>query len=106
MHLTVKNARVAMRHPKRDTNFSSLRDSMFSKYFIMAVFLAGTSVLAQSEPQATPTIEARNKVVAMRVFNEILNQAHFEVAHEIYSPDLQNHSAHRTTSLETDQYYT
>ena len=105
MHPTVKVARTAVRHPKCDTNFSSLRDSMFSKYFIIAVFLAGGSLLAHSEPQSTPTIEARNKAVAMRVFDEILTQGRFEVADEIYSPDLQNHGAHRTIDLKTDQDY-
>ena len=78
---------------------------MLFKYFIIGIFLAGTSVLAQSEPQATPTIEGRNKAIAMRVFNEILNQGHFEVANELYSPDFQNHGAHRTIDLKTDQDY-
>ena len=62
-------------------------------------------MLAQSEPQSTPTIETRNKAVAMRVFNEILTQGRFEVADEIYSPDFQNHGAHRTIDLKTDQDY-
>ena len=78
---------------------------MLSKYLIVGVFLAGASLLAQSEPQSTPTIEARNKAVAMRVFDEILTQGRFEVADEIYSPDFQNHGAHRTIDLKTDQDY-
>jgi len=105
MHPTAKTARIAVHYPKRDTNFSSLRDSTLSKYLIVGVFLVGGSLLAQSEPQATPTIEARNKAIAMRMFNKILNQAHFEVANEIYSPDFQNHGAHRTIDLKTDQDY-
>jgi steroid delta-isomerase-like uncharacterized protein len=78
---------------------------MLSKYLIVGVFLAGGSLLAQSEPQSTPTIEARNKAVAMRMFDEILNQGRFEVANKIYSPDFQNHGAHRTIDLKTDQDY-
>ena len=78
---------------------------MLSKYLIVGVFLAGGSLLAQSEPQSTPTIEARNKAVAMRMFDEILNQGRFEVANEIYSPDFENHGAHRTIDLKTDQDY-
>ena len=80
-------------------------NSMLSKYFIIGVFLAGASLLAQTEPQATPTVEARNKAIAMRVFDEILNQGRFEVANKIYSPDFQNHGAHRTIDLKTDQDY-
>jgi steroid delta-isomerase-like uncharacterized protein len=105
MHPTVKIAHGAVRHPKCDTKFRSLRDSMSAKYFTMAVFLGGTSLLVGSEPQATPTIEARNKATAMRMFNEIMNQGRFEVANEIYSPDFQNHGAHRTIDLKTDQDY-
>jgi steroid delta-isomerase-like uncharacterized protein len=98
----MKNASSAI--AKRDTNFSSLRkNSILSKCFIMGVFLAGASLLAQSEPQATPTVEERNKAIAMRVFEEIFNQGRFEVANEIYSPDFQNHGAHRTIDLKTDQ---
>jgi steroid delta-isomerase-like uncharacterized protein len=90
--------------PKRDTNFSSLREnSMLSKYFIIGVFLAGASLLAQSEPQSTQAIEARNKAIASRVFEEIFNQGGFEVANEIYSPDFQNHGYRRTVDLKTDQ---
>src|SRR5215471_15525313 len=76
---------------------------MLSKYFIIGVFLAGASLLAQSEPQPTPTIEARNKAIATRVFEEIFNQGRFEVANEIYSPDFQNHGLHRVIDLKTDQ---
>jgi len=76
---------------------------MFSKYFIVGVFLAGASLLAKSEPQSTPTIEERNKAIATRVFEEIFNQGRFEVADEIYSPDFQNHGYHRTVDLKTDQ---
>jgi steroid delta-isomerase-like uncharacterized protein len=98
----MENASCAI--PKRDINFSSLRaNSMLSKYFIIGVFLAGASLLAKSEPQSTPTTEARNKAIATRVFEEIFNQGRFEVANEIYSPDFQNHGLHRAVDLKTDQ---
>ena len=76
---------------------------MLSKYFITGVFLAGASLLAQSEPQSTPTVEARNKAIATRVFEEIFNQGRFEVANEIYSPDFQNHGLHQDFDLKADQ---
>jgi len=76
---------------------------MLSKYFIIGVFLAEASLLAQSEPQPTPTIEARNKAIVTRVFEEIFNQGRFEVANEIYSPDFQNHGLHQDFDLKTDQ---
>ena len=98
----MENASCAI--SKRNTNFSSLREnSVFSKYFIIGVFLAGASLLAQSEPQSTQAIEERNKAIAMRVFEEIFNQGRFEVANEIYSPDFQNHGYRRTVDLKTDQ---
>ncbi len=78
---------------------------MFFKYFIIGVFLAVGSLLAQSEPQSTQAIEERNKAIAMRVFEEIFNQGRFEVANEIYSPDFQNHGSRRTIDLKTDQDY-
>ena len=76
---------------------------MLLKYFIIGVFLAGASVLAQGEPQSNSTIEARNKAIATRVFEEIFNQGRFEVANEIYSPDFQNHGLHQDFDLKTDQ---
>ena len=39
----------------------------------------------------------------MRVFNEIFNQRHFDVADEIYAPDFVNHGLHRDASLREDQ---
>jgi steroid delta-isomerase-like uncharacterized protein len=39
----------------------------------------------------------------MRVFNEILNQGHFDAADEIYAPDFVNHGLHRNASLQEDQ---
>jgi predicted ester cyclase len=76
---------------------------MLSRYFVIGALLTGAPLLAQSEPQSTPTIEAQNKAIATRVFEEIFNQGRFEVADEIYSPDFQNHGYHRTVDLKTDQ---
>ena len=68
-------------------------------------FLIGVLLLAQASGAATPngSIQARNKAVAMRVFDEIFNQGTFQVADEIYAPDFQNHGLHRSVDLETDQ---
>ena len=60
---------------------------------------------AQSTPLVQPgaTQEERNKVIATRVFEEIFNQGRFEVADEIYSPQLRNHGRLRDITLEEDQ---
>ena len=65
--------------------------------------LSGTLFLAQGQQTPDGTIQARNKAVAMRVFNEIFNQGKFEVANEIYAPDFQNHGLHQSVDLKTDQ---
>jgi steroid delta-isomerase-like uncharacterized protein len=61
--------------------------------------------LATARGQPTPdrSIEATNKAVAMRVFDEIFNQGKFQVAEEIYAPDFQNHGLYRSVDLKTDQ---
>src|SRR5215472_14648064 len=69
-------------------------------------FLTGTLLMAQvAQGQATPdwSIQARNKAVAMRVFDEIFNQGKFQVAAEIYAPDFRNHGLHQSVDLKTDQ---
>lgn len=64
-----------------------------------------TGALLMAQGQATPdgSIQARNKAVAMRVFDEIFNQGKFQVADDIYAPDFQNHGLHRSVDLKTDQ---
>ena len=57
------------------------------------------------QPTPDGSIQARNKAVAMRVFDEIFNQGKFQVADEIYAPDFRNHGLHRTVDLNTDQDY-
>ena len=47
--------------------------------------------------------EAKNKAIAARVFEEIFNQAKFQVADEIYAPDFVNHGLHRDATLQEDQ---
>ena len=64
-------------------------------------FLTGALLMAQPTPDGS--LQARDKAVAMRVFNEIFNQGKFQVADEIYAPDFQNHGLHRTVDLKADQ---
>jgi steroid delta-isomerase-like uncharacterized protein len=66
-------------------------------------FLTGALLIAQGQPSPDRSIQARNKAVAMRVFDEIFNQGKFQVASEIYAPDFRNHGVHRTIDLQTDQ---
>jgi steroid delta-isomerase-like uncharacterized protein len=69
------------------------------------IFCLLTSALLMAQGQLTPdgSIQAANKVVATRVFDEIFNQGKFQVANEIYAPDFQNHGLHRSVDLKTDQ---
>ena len=48
-------------------------------------------------------LEARNKAVAARVFEEIFNQGRFEVADAIYAPGFSNHGLKRNVDLQEDQ---
>jgi len=66
-------------------------------------FLTGALLMAQTQPTPDGSIQARNKALAMRVFDEIFNQGKFQVADEIYAPDFQNHGLHRSVDLKTDQ---
>jgi len=62
-----------------------------------------TSRVAQGQVTPDGPIQARNKAVAMRVFDEIFNQGRFQVADEIYAPDFRNHGLHESVDLKTDQ---
>ena len=66
-------------------------------------FVTGALLMAQGQLTPDGSIQARNKAVAMRVFDEIFNQGKFQVADEIYAPDFQNHGLHRSVDLKTDQ---
>ena len=72
-------------------------------FVFVQCFLTGTLLMAQVQPTTDGSIQARNKAVAMRVFDEIFNQGKFQVADEIYAPDFRNHGATRTIDLKTDQ---
>ena len=58
---------------------------------------------ASAPPAAAQPLADRNRAVALRVFEEIFNQRHPEVAAEIYSPNFRNHGIHSDVSLEVDQ---
>ena len=60
-------------------------------------------LMAQGQPTADGSSQARNKAVAKRVFDEIFNQGKFQVANEIYASDFLNHGLHHSIDLKTDQ---
>ena len=64
-------------------------------------FLTGALLMAQGQPTPDGSIRARNKAVAMRVFEEIFSQGKFQVADEIYAPDFRNHGVHRSVRTPT-----
>ena len=66
-------------------------------------FLTSALLMAQGQLVPDGSIQARNKAVAMRVFDEIFNQGKFQVADEIYAPDFRNHGLHRSIDLKEDQ---
>src|SRR5216684_1727349 len=70
--------------------------------FAQCLLISGL-LMAQGRPTPDDSIQARNKAVAMRVFNEIFNQGKFQVADEIYAPDFQNHGLSRSVDLKEDQ---
>lgn len=70
---------------------------------LLCFSVLGVSLIAKSEPQSDLTQEARNKAIAIRVFEEIFNQGRFEVANEIYSRNFKNHGLHSTVDLNEDQ---
>ena len=65
--------------------------------------LPGALLMAQGASTPDASIQAHNKAVAMRVFDEIFNQGKFQLADEIYDPNFQNHGLHRSVDLKTDQ---
>lgn len=69
--------------------------------------LNGALLMAQGQPTLVGSVEAKNgaknKAVAMRVFEEIFNQGKFQVADEIYAPDFINHGLHQSIDLKEDQ---
>ena len=75
--------------------------SVFAQCFLTGTLLM--TQMAQGQPTPDGSIQARNKAVAMRVFDEIFNQGKFQVADEIYAPDFRNHGLHQSVDLKTDQ---
>jgi len=56
-----------------------------------------------SLPARASNLQAKNKAVARRVFEEIFNQGRFEVADQIYAKDFVNHGGTRDVGLKEDQ---
>ena len=78
--------------------------SVFAQCFLTgSLLMAQMAQMAQGQPTPEEAIQARNKAVAMRVFDEIFNQGKFQVADEIYAPDFRNHGLHQSVDLKTDQ---
>jgi steroid delta-isomerase-like uncharacterized protein len=72
---------------------------------LFATLVAGAA-LATDSPALSPDVtsqQARNKVTAARVFEEIFNLGKFQVADEIYARDFVNHGLHRNFDLQEDQ---
>lgn len=75
-----------------------------SLLLFVALAAVGAAFAADSAlPPDGTSQEARNKVVATRVFEEIFNQGKFQVADEIYASDFVNHGLHRNFDLQDDQ---
>ena len=74
--------------------------------FALLTFTLPSAPLAASTPSSAPAMafqQDKNKAVARRVFDEILNQGKFQAADEIYAPDFVNHGLHRNAGLQEDQ---
>ena len=71
------------------------------RFLLCLVLLAAPLAAGTTPPEGT--LEARNKAVAARVFEEIFNQGRFEVADAIYAPGFRNHGLKRSVDLWEDQ---
>jgi len=65
--------------------------------------VARAALPASVSPKAPISQQEKNKAVARRVFEEILNQGRFDAASELYAPDFVNHGLHRDSTLKQDQ---
>ncbi|MGO8997521.1 MAG: ester cyclase [Polyangiaceae bacterium] len=72
-----------------------------SPLLVLVVALAWSPV-ARADAMG-PSVQERNKAIAMRVFNENFNEGRFDVAEQIYAPDFKNHGLHRDADLQEDQ---
>ena len=70
--------------------------------FLLSIMFLAAPLAAEPAP-ADRALEARNKAVAARVFEEIFNQGRFEVADAIYAPGFRNHTLKRNVDLREDQ---
>jgi steroid delta-isomerase-like uncharacterized protein len=74
--------------------------------WVLLSFALLCSVLAQaSTPAAQPALtqQEKNKAIAQRFFDEIINQGKFQLADEIYAPDFLNHGLHKNATQQEDQ---
>lgn len=74
--------------------------------FFLSNLLLAAPLAAEPTPAPPPmdgALQARNKAVAARVFEEIFNQGRFEVADAIYAPGFHNHGLKRDVDLRADQ---
>ena len=73
---------------------------------LLSILLLAAPLVAEPAPAPPPVggaLQVRNKAVAARVFEEIFNQGHFEVADAIYAPGFRNHGLKRSVDLRVDQ---
>jgi steroid delta-isomerase-like uncharacterized protein len=73
---------------------------------LFATLVVASAASATDSPALSPDLtsqQARNKVIAGRVFEEIFNQGKFQVADEIYARDFVNHGLHKNFNLQEDQ---
>jgi len=71
---------------------------------VVLIFAPLPAAFAKSTaPPADSSQQEKNKAVARRMLEEILNQGNFQVADEIYAKDFVNHGLHRNVDLQVDQ---
>jgi steroid delta-isomerase-like uncharacterized protein len=79
-----------------------LAGSVRGSVWLVVMLALGWASVAHADATA-PSVQDRNKAIAMRVFDENFNQGRFAVADEIYAPDFKNHLLHRDADLAEDQ---
>lgn len=72
------------------------------RYLAIGVLILITSVLLAIPAPAQNRTDT-NKAIARRVFDEILSQGKFQLAHEFYSRDFVNHGLTHDANLQEDQ---
>jgi predicted ester cyclase len=73
---------------------------------VLLIFAPLPAAFATSTAPSLPADSSqqdKNKAIARRVLEEILNQGKFQVADEIYAQDFVNHGLHRNADLQADQ---